>query len=818
MACGNSVDRSDPQREGRSRVSSDAFARRTPGRNRCAQRPARSVVTETLESRCLLSVVRPDHIVVVIEQDRASDAIGNVNFPYLNSLASTGLYYSNSHGVTHPSEPNTVALYSGSTQGITDNGRNYSFSGPNLAKSLFAAGLSFAGYSENLPSDGSQVTQAGDSQYPDLYTRNLNAMAQFTDVGTLATGSARPNGAVNRTFGAFQSIPTTDYSTLPTVSFIVPNNLHSTHGSNEAYPWAGSSDEENNDILRRWADAWLHDNLDGYLQWARTHNSLLIVTQDEERWVGGTSQTVTTVVNGDPDLFAPGVNPSYVNHYNVLRTIEDMYGLPRLNNSASAAPLDTDALGRLAPSAATQAATTTTLTSNLNPSQLGQSVTFTATVAAGSGTPTGTVTFKEGTSTLFTASLNASGVATFTTSSLAAGSHSIAAVYGGDANFAPSTSPALTQTVNAPALAATTTSLGTSVNPSAYGQAVTLTATVSASAGSGTPTGSVTFRDGQAVLGSVALDGSGRAQFSTSALAAGSHSITASYGGDATFSPSTSAPVTQTVNPVPGPASTTTAVTSSLNPSSFGQLVTFTALVTAPAGTSGTPAGNVTFKDGSTVLGVATLDASGAATLATNVLSGGSHGITATYGGNAAFLASASPVLTQQVNVPATAPANDNFASRAVLQGTSATAYGTNANATRESGEPRHAGKNGGRSVWWTWTAPASGTVTVDTAGSTFDTLLAVYTGSSVSSLASVASNNNASGVSSSKLTFAATAGRQYQIAVDGNRGAIGAITLRFTLAGTFTAASATTTLTASAMTTAQPPLKTMRVAGDVIN
>jgi hypothetical protein len=798
-------------------VSSDAFARRTPGRNRCAKRPARSVA-ETLESRCLLSIVRPDHVVVVIEQDRASDAIGNVNFPYLNSVASTGLYYSNSHGVTHPSEPNTVALYSGSTQGVTDNGRGYSFSGPNLAKSLFAAGLSFAGYSENLPSDGSQVTQAGDSQYPDLYTRNLNAMAQFTDVGTLATGSARPNSAVNRTFGAFKSIQTTDYSNLPTVSFIVPNNLHSTHGSNEAYPWAGSPDEQNNDLLRGWADAWLRDNLDPYLQWAKTHNSLLIVTQDEERWVGGTSQTVTTVVNGDPDLFVPGVNPSNVNHYNVLRTIEDMYGLPRLNNSATAAPLDADALGRLAPTATNQAATTTTLTSNVNPSQSGQSVTFTATVAAGSGMPTGTVTFKGGTSTLGTAALNASGVATFTTSSLAAGSHSISAAYGGDANFAPSTSTALTQTVNAPALSATTTSLASSVNPSAYGQAVTLTATVSASAGSGTPTGSVTFRDGQTVLGSVALDGSGRAQFTTSALAAGSHSMTASYGGDATFSPSTSVTLTQTVNPAPAPASTTTTVTSSLNPSSYGQLVTFTARVAAPAGVSGSPGGNVTFKEGSTVLGVAAVDASGVATFATNVLSSGSHGIAAVYGGDAAFLASSSSVLALQVNAPAAAPVNDNFASRAALQGTSVTAYGTNVNATRESGEPRHAGKNGGRSVWWTWTAPASATVTVDTAGSTFDTLLAVYTGGGVSSLSSVASNNNAGGDSSSRVTFAATAGRQYQIAVDGNRGVAGAITLRVGLAGASAAASASTAFSASATTSSQEPLKPIRIAPDVIN
>jgi hypothetical protein len=326
--------------------------------------PAGAARVEALEGRALLSaspsiqstaVNRPDHIVIVIEQDRASDAIGSAIWSYLNNtLAATGLVYSNSHGVTHPSTPNTLALYSGSTQGITDNGRNHSFTAPNLAKALFDAGLSFSGYVENLPADGSQVAQAGDAVHPDLYTRNVNAMAQFTDVGIdPVTGLPRPNAAVNRTFGAFTSIPTADYSSLPTVSFIVPNNLHSSHGSNEAAPWAGSSDEQNNDILRKSADDWLRDNLDAYFDWARDNNSLLIVTQDEERWTGGTADTVTTVVNGDPDLFDTGVNSDPINHYNLLRTITDMYGLSPLGVTGSVAPLDRDSAGQLLPDVTT---------------------------------------------------------------------------------------------------------------------------------------------------------------------------------------------------------------------------------------------------------------------------------------------------------------------------------------------------------------------------------------------------------------------------------------------------------------------------------
>jgi len=397
-------------------------------------------VFEPLERRDLLAIVQPDHIVVVIEQDRASDAIGNPIWSYLNEVASTGLVYTNSHGVTHPSEPNSLALYSGSTQGITDNGRNYSFGGANLAKALFAAGRSFSGYVESLPTDGSQVTQAGDGVYPDLYTRNVNAMAQFTDLGVdPLTGQPRPNAKVNRTFGAFAAFAHTDYSNLPTVSFIIPNNLHSSHGSNEMDPWAGSADEENNDVLRKSADEWLRTNLDAYLQWAKQNNSLLIVTQDEERWTGGTAQTVTTVVNGDADLFNPGTNDGYVNRYNLLRTITDMYGVAPLGVTGGYVPLDTDASGQLSPDGqpAPQVGTSTSISSSIAASVFGQSIHFSARVtpASGSFAPSGIVTFKSGGTSIGIAALDASGVATLATSSLAVASHSITAVYGGDASF-----------------------------------------------------------------------------------------------------------------------------------------------------------------------------------------------------------------------------------------------------------------------------------------------------------------------------------------------------------------------------------------------
>ena len=290
-----------------------------------------------------------------------------------------------------------------------------------------------------------------------------------------------------------------------------------------------------------------------------------------------------------------------------------------------------------------QARTTTALSSDSNPSGLGETVTFTATVtvnAPGSGTPTGSVIFYDGSTAMGTVATDSSGHAAYATSSLTAGSHSITAGYNGNALFLGSTSTVLTQVVQA----STTTTLSSSLNPSNLGQTVTFTASVTVNAqGSGTPTGNVTFYDGSTALGTVALDSSGHAAYATSSLTAGSHSITASYGGDANFAGSTSTVLTQVVNKT----STTTALSSNLNPSNLGQTVTFTATVT---GSGGTPTGNVTFYDSSTQMGTIALDGTGHAAYATASLTAGSHSITASYAGDTNFLGSTSPVLTQQVN------------------------------------------------------------------------------------------------------------------------------------------------------------------------
>ncbi len=199
----------------------------------------------------------------------------------------------------------------------------------------------------------------------------------------------------------------------------------------------------------------------------------------------------------------------------------------------------------------------------------------------------------------------------------------------------------MTETVNQDG---TATTVKSSHDPSTYGQLLTFTAIVKAAApGNGTPTGTVTFMDGSTSLDTATLS-SGKATFATNLLGSGSHIITVVYNGDGNFVTSTSAPLNQTVTQ----ASTTTKVASSLNPSVYGEDVTFTATVKANAPGGGTPTGTVSFMDGSAVLETGPLSG-GVATFSTSTLSVGVHSITAVYSGDANFTASTSAVLNQKV-------------------------------------------------------------------------------------------------------------------------------------------------------------------------
>jgi hypothetical protein len=353
---------------------------------------------------------------------------------------------------------------------------------------------------------------------------------------------------------------------------------------------------------------------------------------------GGTPSGTVTFLDGTTTLGTGSLNSGGTATYSTSALTARSHSITAVyagstNFSGSTSTALTQIVGALSP-------TSTSVASSLNPSTFGASVTFTATVTSSAGTPGGTVTFMDGSTTLGTGTLNSGGTATYTTSALAVASHSINAVYAGSTNFSGSTSPALSQTVNP---GPTTTSLASSLNPSTFGASVTFTATVTSSAG--TPGGTVTFMDGTTTLGTGTLNSGGTATYATSALTGGSHSITAVYAGNSTYSASASPVVTQIVNP----ASTSTSLTSSLNPSTFGASVTFTATVTSSAGT---PSGTVTFEDGSTTLGTGTLSSGGTVTYATSALTGGSHSITAVYAGSTNFSGSTSPALSQTINSP----------------------------------------------------------------------------------------------------------------------------------------------------------------------
>src|SRR5206468_1554608 len=201
------------------------------------------------------------------------------------------------------------------------------------------------------------------------------------------------------------------------------------------------------------------------------------------------------------------------------------------------------------------------------------------------------------------------------------------------------TSAAGTQVVNAE----TTTTLTTTPNPSTAGQAVTLTATVAPVApATGVPTGAVTFMDGTTAIGKAPTNATRAASIAVSTLANGNNSLTAVYGGAGNFLASTSAAVTL-LDTLP----TSTTLTTTPNPSTVGQAVTLTARVVPVAPATGVPTGVVTFRDGATTIGTATLGATGSASIVVSTLAPGNQSLTADDGGSANFQTSTSAVVTQ---------------------------------------------------------------------------------------------------------------------------------------------------------------------------
>ena len=245
-----------------------------------------------------------DHIVLVTEENKYyDDIVGSSSAPYINSLITQGASFTNFHGTTHPSQGNYVALFSGSLHGVNSDDCPYNFNADNLGNQLLTSGHTFVGYSESLPSDGSK--DCGDDGSGG-YARKHNGWVDFADIPA----------ASNLRFSRFP----TDYSQLPTVSFVTPN-----------------LDDDMHDGTVKAGDTWLRDHLDGYAQWAKTHNSLLIVTWDENDGDDSDNQIATMIVGAH---VTPGASSgTHYNHYSLLRTMEDVYGLPALGNAATASDI-----------------------------------------------------------------------------------------------------------------------------------------------------------------------------------------------------------------------------------------------------------------------------------------------------------------------------------------------------------------------------------------------------------------------------------------------------------------------------------------------
>jgi hypothetical protein len=290
----------------------------------------------------------------------------------------------------------------------------------------------------------------------------------------------------------------------------------------------------------------------------------------------------------------------------------------------------------------------------------GTSIGFTATVTGlpAFSTPTGTVTLTSGATKLGTITL-ANGTGTFSTTSLTAGTYSVIATYSGDVVYATSvTTPQTVSIQTAPSISLTATPSTTTV-----GTAVALKATVSATAG--TPTGTVYFLDGTTTLGSSPLS-AGLANYSTTTLAAGGHSITARYSGDSNFSTVTSAPQTVTINLI------TPAVALTATPSN-AQVGTAIALGATVTGSGGTPTGSVKFLDGTTTLATVNL-ANGTASYSATTLGVGQHTITASYSGDGTFSALVSSPQTVTITaVPPSISAVFSPAALTITHGSTAT-------------------------------------------------------------------------------------------------------------------------------------------------
>lgn len=279
----------------------------------CGNAPSLFSKVNSFSTLAVFNVPTPDHVVVLILENHAySEIIGSPAAPYINGLVNDSMsaLFTASYGLTHPSQPNYIYLFSGANQGVVDNNMpvGIPFTTANLARQLIDAGKTFKTYSEGLPSIGYDSAASG------AYVRKHNPVANWMGAGI---NQVAPN--CNHPFTAF---PTSNFASLPTVSFVVPdqnNNMHD--GASPANITV--------------SDSWIYTNLNSYIQWAKMNNSLFILTFDEDNSLS--KNHIATIFNGA--MVHKASYSNRINHYNILRTIEDMYGLPYAGNAASSSPI-----------------------------------------------------------------------------------------------------------------------------------------------------------------------------------------------------------------------------------------------------------------------------------------------------------------------------------------------------------------------------------------------------------------------------------------------------------------------------------------------
>lgn len=253
-----------------------------------SQSTSTSALMEPLEDRRLMAASLPhfDHVVVAIEENKAySQIIGSPDAPFINSLAQGGALFTRSYAVSHPSQPNYLALFAGTTFGIPNDNDPGILTAPNLAQQLIQNHMSFAGYTDGI-------------------VPKHNPWLAFSNVPK----------SVNQPMRHFPK----DFRKLPTISFVAPNQAHDMHDGTIGQ-----------------GDNWLSSHLGQYAQWAKTHNSLLIVTFDEDDESNG--NRIATVFYGAN--IQPGRYKTPITHYSILRTLEDIYTLPHIGSTISAAPI-----------------------------------------------------------------------------------------------------------------------------------------------------------------------------------------------------------------------------------------------------------------------------------------------------------------------------------------------------------------------------------------------------------------------------------------------------------------------------------------------